>query len=117
MGEDDRDVAVADRRTVEQRAVARAEPDQLRVYVLRVGTAAGGERRGRFARHILLRASAAGGDADGEEREQACGEAHYIRSGAWTPTRSRLRAMTVCVARTRPSRNAWTSLSRTRCSW
>ena len=41
----------------------------------------------------------------------------YIRSGASTPTRSRQRAITVCVATQSPSRNASASLSSTRWWW
>ena len=44
-------------------------------------------------------------------------EAIHIRSGASTPTRLRLSAITICVARTSASRNSCASLSSTRCSW
>jgi hypothetical protein len=115
--EHDGDVALADRRTVEQRAVARAKPDQLRLHVLAGGTTARGKRGGRLLRQMLVRAAPARGPAEGEQGEEARGEPHYIRSGASTPTRSRLSAITVWVARTRASRKASASLSRTRCSW
>ena len=45
------------------------------------------------------------------------GAGPYIRSGASTPTRSRQRAITCCVARQSASRNASVSDSTTRCSW
>ena len=41
----------------------------------------------------------------------------HIRSGASTPTRSRLRAITCCVARQRPSRNDCAGSPSTRHSW
>jgi hypothetical protein len=41
----------------------------------------------------------------------------YIRSGASTPTRSRLRAMTAFTAVTSARRNPWASLSSTRWWW
>ncbi len=44
-------------------------------------------------------------------------ERSYIRSGASTPTRSRQRAMTACVAAHSPSRKLSLSDSSTRCSW
>ena len=73
-------------------------------------------RRGHRARlgHAdeLHRDVAVGGLA----RSRSCGDSTSV-SGASTPTRSRQRAITVCVARQRPSRNASCSLSSTRCSW
>jgi len=121
MGKHDRHVAVSDRRAVKQRPVARAEPDQLRLQVLGLRAAAGGESGRWLLRHILLRAAvaapAARGGTDGDEGEQGGAEAHYIRSGASTPTRSRARAITVWVALTSASRNASVSLPSTRWWW
>ena len=66
MCEHDSDVAVTDLSSVEKRAVARAEPDPLRIDTLRVLAAALGERGRRLLRDALLRAPAAPGGEDGE---------------------------------------------------
>src|SRR5581483_10557208 len=73
---------------------------------------------GRLVGALLVAApDPARGVAIGGMARRAHGPRAYILSGASTPTRSRQRAITVCVARQRASRNACCSLSSTRCSW
>jgi len=112
--EHDSDVAVTDLRPVQERAVARPESDPLRIDTLRVLAAPLSQRGRRLLWDALLRAAAAAASSTRNTTPQA---RIYIRSGASTPTRFRLSAITICVARMSASRNSCASLSSTRCSW
>ena len=83
------------------------KPEKVEAGAARVLPPREDEQRGAH-RHVRAR--------DGARGRYRLGRS-YIRSGASTPTRSRQRAITACVAWQRASRNACCSLSSTRCSW